>query len=656
MINLKKIKFSGKLYTFVFFIFAVIIAWIQYSPWMPRVFYGDDLILRLQHIDGVCATKLSQVFTSTCFDKFRPIPFAFNSITMSLFGNAVGHYMVVNIIIQGISATLALLLFYKLSLNNYILAFFFAIAVAGSRFATFPIVVMNGTIEGLAVPMLLGMIYILMSVKKSESDRTVLTLNWMALFLGAMLILTHERYIVVMAWLVIVILTLPGNQALPKKSKNILVLACFLITAVIITYKVLFLGSPFLVGTGGSKIGADYSAVSQHSIEAILSILGFNYGPEYLVGINIKNLPWFPSWLFLFIMVTLFTYGIWKLIVFSIKNKNKIYWPTILLGLAFILLIPPVLTIRMEQRWLFAPFILLLMAIAAVYGLASKISERKIAGFIGAAISISSLSLDHEIMSHYSNTFYVASSRFSEIIFNNINIIKNDKIESIYLLKEKSYCSWVLNNGEFFRLYSDKKINTECIELSSSINNKSKIKIFKDSPSGNLTDVTEEFSNKLEIRNSHSLYNFNEYFLNGKLNNSSQFDTPSKKGVFLLDSDTAIGKNKAIVVLPGLSIKFDELFIPKHAKLGFSLSMIYPTKDKMSARVYVYEGASSKRNLLYSGDVMPPSRGRELSTTPIFISLDKYVGKKIALEFEATTQGDVSGQWLGFFDANIYSN
>lgn len=651
-------KFRLLLLTIVFLIVAV---W-RYSPLMPHVFYGDDLGFYLAYKDGQCGTLFSQLLTTVCADKYRPLPAGLVLTLFKLFDTAISHYMAVNVFLQAASALLVYAISYRLSKGNFVVSIGIALVVATSRFAAYQVTQVIGPVEGLALPIFLSIIYFLL--RADEENQYVLKRGWISIILTFLLIHNHERYIVIPVWLAIAFLTLPNFRALQRKDLATLLLACVLLPIFYITYKTLFLNSPFLVGTGGTHIGFNYSRVLDHIYQATLSILGFNEGPEYLVGARFKSLHWNPSGylaiLFNASITTLFILGLRRTILTRDRTKAffvAIRWPLLFAILIIFLLVPAISTIRLEQRWLFSPFILLLLLCAWSCG-KLKTNSRNAASILVIMISISYFYLDTVIIKHFNNLFFVYSARYADIVKRDIADKYPGQTSPLRILTNPDHCEWTLIKGGFFRIYGGRARDVKCININD-ISGNSLIdgasRIFADQPQGSLLDITDYWNDNLKDNNGKVLYDFVKNFSSGAINDPVFVATPSGKGALVLPVATPIGPLNSLTIISGFSYKYSDIYVEKESELRFGLSMIYPA-DNISANVEIFDNNNPRKHFRFQQNVLFRSVNSGVGIVPVTIPLTRFEGSRVSIVFSATNAGaNASGQWLAFSNPKIAS-
>lgn len=638
-------------------------AW-RYWPLMPNVFFGDDLFTLLSLKDGQCGGIPSQLLTTTCQDKFRPVAFGFEFFLLNLFDTAITHYLAVNILLHAVSATLVFVIAYRLSKNSLLVALSIGIAFATSRFAVYQVTQMvGGAVEGVALILFLGVIYSI--IRADNRQENPAWWGWIGILLSFFLIHCHERYIVIFAWLGAAFVFLPNFQVLPKKQIVALVSACVAIPVFNVAYKIAILHTPFLLGTDGTQIAFDFGRTLSHLSQAIVSIAGFNEGPEYLVAVKLTSLPWYPAWILASTLAITLFLSIFLGVSATLYKQNQpistpvwtlLRWPILLIALALLLLIPPISTIRLEQRWLLSPFILILLVSAWAVGKHKNKYNFPIQLLI-VILAASSILIDSVIVKHFNQVFFVSSARFAEMAKRDIVDKYPGQLWDIDLASQPNDCVWSLQNGGFFRIYGGQARKVKCVTLNDipkEAKYDSGVRVFSERSSGHLSDITNEWQSRLQSQLGKVSFDFIKAFPNGNINNSAKVGTPTGSGVLILDWPSVFGIENTMTIISGFSYRFDNVLIEPGAQLRFGLSMIYPA-EPARAVVYVVDNSASKQEILFSREISSPLMGEKLNFSPISLSMAAYTGKRISLVFAAEPTGsNTSGQWLGYSNPRFF--
>ncbi len=443
----------------VFFVALITVVW-RFDAWMPEAFFGDDLSNLLHYRNGVFPSGLREAVSVAFAEKYRPVFVWLMSWMFTAFDDSLWEYLAVNASLHALNATIVFAIAHRLSHGNWIVSSVVAVAAATSRFALYQVTQVTGFIEGIALTLFLLMLYSMVRAG-SATQQAAWRWSWLALLVAFLVINTHERYIVVAPWLCIALVFLPNTRALPLNRLLILLAACVVIALSNALFKVLILKMPFFVGTGGTHMDLDVPRVLALGTQAVLSIFGFNEGPEYLVGVRAISLGWLPPvWLIAVVITSAWLIalvaGVRTALVERVAPSpprwQSLHWPLLLLVLGALMLAPPSLTIRMEQRWVLAPFIITMLLFAWAAGVQRQRAIVPVR-ILAIAIGLGTVISDTFVAAHFDPIFFVTSGRFATAAIR--DIVDKDPGQStpVAFIASNDHCSWTLIDGEFFRIY-----------------------------------------------------------------------------------------------------------------------------------------------------------------------------------------------------------
>ena len=448
------------------FVVCVLVALIQFWPWMPTVFFGDDLSNFLAYRDHQFASSIGQALTGVYAEKYRPLFSLIIGGLFQLFGGHIKYYLILNILIQAAAATLMFRISFRLN-RSVLVSLMVALAAASSRFSLYQVTQVTGILESVSLLLFLVMLESLISAERQAGGFGSYRYCWIATFYFFMAIQIHERYIVIFAGLFLAAFAFERFQIL-SRAKALLIMAASVAAALSnVLYKKLILHSDFFVGTGGTHMTIDMNRTVSQLMQSLVSIFGFNAGPEYLVAEPYSqyhtDVEWYLGWTFFICLMALILGGVLKAGISKKSLGDKLrtlFLPTFFFVLIGLMLLPPILTIRMEQRWLVVPFYLLLLIAAW----AANFIGSPIKILLMLAVTASSISLDAYISSRFSNLFFVSAGQFATLVKRDI-IDKNPLgTYPILFIAEKSRCRWSLLGGKFFLMYAHKLRQVQCVD------------------------------------------------------------------------------------------------------------------------------------------------------------------------------------------------
>ena len=336
---------------------------VWFFPVRDGVFGFDDPGVIL-HQSDTQASLLDRTILDVNANRWRPVFSTLFKVLTIAFGENYTAYFWFNVALTLALVLLVYLIVLRLSTST-VTATIMAITVLTSRFAYYQVTqVIGGPLEALSLIFLLLLVGSLIEFERS--GRAVY-LGW-SVFLYTLIIHTHERYSVIILFLVSLVIT-SHYLTIRTKAFWCSVLAAPLVLSIAVRVYVLDL--PLLVGTGSStELGFTWRTGVGHYVLSILNIFGINSGPEYLQGLAFQVLspPYKYASVGLAILSLICVGG-----GFLARAKGRQNWLTalgarrnILLGLllVLVLVLSFSVTIRVEPRWVYAPFIVIVLIIA----------------------------------------------------------------------------------------------------------------------------------------------------------------------------------------------------------------------------------------------------------------------------------------------------
>lgn len=454
-------------------IFAVIflIIYFYFLQWKTISIHDDDLLL-YKAFDGLKGfEKRNNV--SLLFSQYRPVRDIFLRIIFDLFGQNFEAYYLFNVCIQTIN-TLLFAFVLNLVLRSMTLSVFLSLVFGLSRFGFYTITQLfdGGVLEGLAMSFFLLFLYFItrlacnsnLSIKEKR-----ISISWCILF-AAFSMFTHERYIVLFPFILLVILFFPKLMNLTVKTRAMLFLLALTPVVLNIAVKTLIYGFPFFRGTGGADIKFSMESAFTFLWQAVLAVFQFSKGPEYLTGLQVYALPLFYQILVAAIILLLafvFVFYFIKLVAGSVAKKFG-YPPYsgiifFLPALFFLCLVPVIFQVRAELRWFQAPLcILVLLFVLALEGIPTI--KRKQKYLLLLLVGVCFLLTNYYYVEHGSKNLYYSTSARIGNVFD--KAIKDGVIfpgrTNLYIVERErnadreTEAKWALVNGYFFVPYEKK--------------------------------------------------------------------------------------------------------------------------------------------------------------------------------------------------------
>ena len=461
-------------YCIPLFILIYLIIYFYFLQWKTISIHDDDLLL-YQAFAGLKGSG-QRNNVSLLFSQYRPVRDIFLRTIMDLFGNNFEAYYLFNVFIQSIN-TFFFALVLNLVLRSVWLSFFLSFIFGLSRFGFYTITQLfdGGVLEGLAMSFFLVFLYFITKVavdpRLSISSKRA-SISW-SILCAALSMFTHERYIVLFPFLLVVILFFPALKNLTPKSRIMLFFLAISPVVLNIAIKTFIYHFPFFRGTGGANIQFSIAPAFTSLRQAVLSVVQFSTGPEYLAGLQVYALPTFYQLLVAIIIIVLvvaFFFYFAKLAAAFVRTQVEyppysgivIYLPV----LFFLCMVPVIFQVRTELRWFQAPLcILVLLLVIAFAGI--TIIKKSPQYMLLLLVGISFLLTNHYYIEHGAKNLYYSTSARIGNAFD--KAVKDGVIlpgtANLYIVERKrnedreTEAKWALVNGYFFVPYHRQRKN-----------------------------------------------------------------------------------------------------------------------------------------------------------------------------------------------------
>ncbi len=464
---------------FLYFLVMPVVIYCYFLKWKTVTIYGDDLYVYKDYFDA--GKHIAKCNMSTIYEKYRPVHDIVVDLLIRIFNKRIEWYYVFNVAIQTINAVI----FARIALvfiRSVYLSAILGLMVGISRFSYYNISQLfnGGALEGLAMTFFLLTLFT--TVRALTGERPTEKIVWnnalLSLLFANLSLYTHERYIVILPFIFLVFSLTNRFRILPLRRRIDLSFLVFVSLTLNVVIKKLVFSMPFFVGTGGSKIEFSIERAVGYLHDGLLSILQINSGPDYLSGAHFNSLPAFNKFLVELVVVTVGVVFLIKiaLLVKTLLQKNitddeqkSRQFTTspntlilLLICLFFLFLLPAIVTIRLEQRWLQASYsIFLLIVVIAVSDI--KINVAKWAVFTLTLISGIALFNDFQYLYRGIPYLYLTGAQNAATLFE--KGLKNEAIRpnarKIYIVEkvrnenDENGLIWAIGNGYLIRFYKD---------------------------------------------------------------------------------------------------------------------------------------------------------------------------------------------------------
>jgi hypothetical protein len=367
--------------------------------------------------------------------------------------------------------------------------------------------------EGLAMVLFLLTLYFIlraMVAKESTGKQNINDLLYAVLFAN-LAIYTHERYIVLFPFIILVALFYPLSNKLSSIQKAGVCALAVLSMAINVVIKKYIYGFSFFMGTADQEIHPSYSQALGFLRDGLLSIVQLNSGPEGISGMNYTELSRPYKFLLLLIGGALLLLLVMYLINVRRAYKYKevrgmdsfriILFLSILFGLC---ILPAIVTIRLEQRWLQASFsVFILIVVIAFCNIRTRHTLAKNLGFCMFVLLFVISDRNYLVKAREHVFFKYAewmADEYKEAIFHGVirpgteNIFIYDKRKDT---EHEWTTNWILANGYNFEFYQGKSKNILFLDSTVFTNKEQLIHFNKNkdqivSFQGNVIDITDQ--------------------------------------------------------------------------------------------------------------------------------------------------------------------
>ncbi len=384
----------------------------HFDKWTSFLWMGDDLIIHHWFQAGAFASTLWQAIGEQPIEKYRPVFSLYLFLSMSAFGNDISLYTLTNAFIHALNSLLFFHIAFLVSKKRLAVALLSALAFCWSRFALVQVGVAMGA--GEAISLFFFLLSLLAFLQSMIAPRSAAKWLWLAVIASLLSVYTYERYILVPLLYAAAVWAVRDFRLMGYRTLAAISGSFLAIVLSNILLKTLVLHMAFLVGAGSSHIGIDVHRTVTWLVEGLITIFGFNYGPEYLNAVKITTLPIY----YMFVAASL-PLGVLLTAAAALSRREgraairqEWRYPVLFVLLAGAVLVPPILTIRLEPRWLLAPFAMLLLCLS--WG-STAASRRSLLAAIGpvALACVGSIALDQMLSKYFDQIYFVSATRFA---------------------------------------------------------------------------------------------------------------------------------------------------------------------------------------------------------------------------------------------------
>lgn len=456
--NYKNLRLYGA-YSAIFLGLCALI-FFRFRDYFPSVFYGDDLAMYM-YVHGAESSdpKIAGLLAYIGSAKLRPIFTGLLTVESHLFAKHLGRYLIVNVLINALIGVSAFVVFMQHS-RSRVIAVLLAAVLITSRFALYQVTQVTGQVENVSFLLFIWSLAFAWQAVSAEAPADVKRNEWLALLMAALAFHTHERYLVVLPWLLIAFWLMRRDTG--ALHRRMVFLATVAIVAANALVKHFVLRGAFFEGTGGQKITISFDSIATLASQAAMSVFGLNTGPDYLIGIQWLNLPpeYSAACIGFAIVAALIVISV---LVWSERiGRALIPFPWLLVLLAAMLAAPASMTIRMEQRWELAPFFILLVLVSCWVG---NHQGKKWALAVVGLLACCQFAIEQGVSDSFKNISFIYEAAYARAVKTSIiDSGATPRGQSVVLVAESSHCSWAILEGRgLFDFYEGAGRTAVCV-------------------------------------------------------------------------------------------------------------------------------------------------------------------------------------------------
>jgi hypothetical protein len=358
-------------------------------------FYGDDANLVWNAENGYYAGSFPLSLVQVFVGKYRPVFSGLFSILLPIFGHDHHAYELVNDVVLTMCAVIVFVVCRMLS-ANLVVATVCALLSVMSRFVYFAQSQVWGLMEALATLFLLLLIRAAVLYARAPSSRRGGDmLVWFTL-----IVFTHERFLLLAPALIVLFVVRSKQWQLPAW---VLVVVC-----VNFAIKTLVFHTPFLEGQN-QVLGFAPVQYIQQSVQVVLSLFGVSVLGAYWTGLTFADAP-------LGMKVSGIVFGVIALFgaVHALFRHRLDLWRRrdellVVVIAALCILGTAVLLPRLEARFVYAPYVCLLLGLAAAFGRYGLPAREGTALALGLLVFGTALDEPYRFYKRYGYVAYYAS-------------------------------------------------------------------------------------------------------------------------------------------------------------------------------------------------------------------------------------------------------
>ncbi len=401
---------NGAVAVFALLVLALINA-LWFNSFNYHTIMGDDLYgwaFYTQH------PSFHDLFLTASGGKYRPVVSAVQYVLFHQFSADYQAWVGFNVALNFLIVCVLFVLLRRVTRNDNVIAFLGALLYVTCRFSYYNILQINGVLEALSILFLLVIMYLAVEYMARDS-------RWIGYGLAVLYLvitLTHERFIVLFPFLVLLVVFKTGVR---RRRKGLLLGLFCLPPMLNVVLKLFVFDTSFLMGTGGQALGFDPIGILKFMTKGFVNMFWINWGPDYLSGITFSEMGTRARVLTVLIAVFLVAVlALAALRVLRIEDsgqrraeiKGFVLWLVLFLSV----LLAASITIRQEYRWLYAPFVVCLVYFCYQF---ARLPGRAVLKYVSLAVlCLMAVTADSYFKHHEGSVFFCYGESVADSTYN----------------------------------------------------------------------------------------------------------------------------------------------------------------------------------------------------------------------------------------------
>ena len=336
--------------------------------------------------------------------KFRPVSNGIEWIVSNICKGNVYLYGYINLGLAAFTGTLVYILLFVEFKKEYF-SIVGALLYVFSRFSYYQITTHLGVMEWLCTTVTIVLVALLYKYILTQESKYF----YWGIFCFGVLALSHERYISLFPTMIFAWICSEKNKAIISAWVKPLLL-CMVFAVIMILMNVFV--TNIMMGTGGTPVetSTTFGTIQHFLKQGIGYLFGINSEEVYLSMISYSMYTWkakWTVWISIAMLIGIVILSWYNIIGMSKEDRRKtiIIVATAILCVGALLFISAV-TIRVELRWMYAPYMIMVMTFIYLLNLATSKKIYRIKIVMVAVYTIAMMGFGVYCRRYYTNLYY----------------------------------------------------------------------------------------------------------------------------------------------------------------------------------------------------------------------------------------------------------